>query len=320
MQSLAIHLMRPSDEHIVMVIGANSKTAEALARVFQASGRKNVVYTSSHPERVTLPLLSPVLALDITNRKEVKDLCLRIQPSFVINTAAFTNVDACETEKHTAWTVNVTAVEHLVQACRMTDAHLVHFSTDYIFDGEHGPYTEESVPHPLGYYGKTKLASENVCLVSNIDHTIIRTNVLYGATQTLKPDFVMWVLQKLAEGKSFSVVNDQYSNPTLIDDLAYLVEKILQTKAKGIFHSGSADWLNRYEFARKIAEVFKFDNGYIGSMETADLKQAAVRPLRGGLVNLKAETTFGIKFSNVEHGLLTMRRQLQLMGHHQWAL
>jgi dTDP-4-dehydrorhamnose reductase len=92
MQSLAIHLMRPSDEHIVMVIGANSKTAEALARVFQASGRKNVVYTSSHPERVTLPLLSPVLALDITNRKEVKDLCLRIQPSFVINTAAFTNV------------------------------------------------------------------------------------------------------------------------------------------------------------------------------------------------------------------------------------
>jgi dTDP-4-dehydrorhamnose reductase len=312
--------MQLSDEQTVLITGANSKTSEALARVFQASGRKNVIYTSSHPERVRLPALSPVLALDITNRKEVKDLCLRIQPNVIVNTAAFTNVDACETDKHTAWTVNVTAVEHLVQACRMTDAHLIHFSTDYVFDGEHGPYTEENTPNPLGYYGKTKLASENVCLMSSIDYTIVRTNVLYGATQTLKPDFAMWVLRKLAECKPFSVVKDQYSNPTLIDDLAYLVEKILQTRAKGIFHSGSPDWLNRYEFARKIAEVFKFDNRYISAVETADLRQIAARPLRGGLVSLKAETMFGMKFSTVEHGLLTMRRQLQLMGHRQWAL
>jgi dTDP-4-dehydrorhamnose reductase len=176
------------------------------------------------------------------------------------------------------------------------------------------------LPHPLGYYAKTKLAGENVCVGGNIDYTVIRTNVLYGATQDLKPDFVLWVLKKLAEKKPFGIVNDQFSNPTLIDDLGYLVEKILHVRAKGIFHAGGADWCSRYDFARMIAKVFKFDPDLIQPISTAELHQAAPRPMRGGVISFKAETQFGIRFSGIESGLLTMRRQLQIAGHHEWLV
>lgn len=258
--------------------------------------------------------------MDITSRKDVKELCLRLKPDFIVHTAAFTNVDACETERQKAWLVNVQSVEYLVQASRLMDAHLVHFSTDYVFDGHAGPYAESAIPNPLGYYAKTKLASENVCLTSSIDCTIIRTNVLYGPTQSLKPDFVMWVLGKLAEGKPFSVIDDQYSNPTLIDDLAHLVEKIIQSRQKGIFHTGGSNWENRYQTARRVATIFKLNADLISPTNSASLHQAALRPMKGGLIPLKAETTFGIKFSSLESGLLMTRRHLQQFGHRQWML
>jgi dTDP-4-dehydrorhamnose reductase len=306
-------------EPVVLITGATSKTAEALARVLRGFGRKNLVFTSSqaHPP---IYFDYTMCRLDVTSRKDVKEFCLRLKPDFIIHTAAFTNVDACETERQKAWTVNVQSVEYMVQVCRLLDAHLIHFSTDYVFDGTEGPYSEIAIPRPLGYYAKTKLASENVCLTNSIEATVIRTNVLYGPTQSLKPDFVMWVLRKLAENKPFSVVDDQYSNPTLIDDLAYLVEKVLQTRQTGLFHSGGSEWENRFQTAQKVATVFKLNSHLISPMSTASLQQAAPRPMKGGLIPLKAETSFGMKFSGVESGLQMTRRHLQQFGHREWAL
>jgi dTDP-4-dehydrorhamnose reductase len=306
-------------EPVILVTGANSKLAEALARVFRTHGRKNVVFASSRPQTAVY-YDYPTISLDITVRKDVKEVCLQWRPDFIINTAAYTNVDKAETERQASWTVNVSAVEHLLYGSRVIDAHFIHFSTDYIFDGESGPYTEEAQPRPLGYYARTKLASENICIGSNVHHTIIRTNVLYGATKLLKTDFVLWVLNKLAEGLPFSVVNDQFSNPTLLDDLAYMVERVIQTRKAGIFHSGGADWINRFQFAQKIAEVFKLQSEIMTPVSTAELQQTAPRPLKGGLIPFKAETALGIKFCGIESGLTTMRRQLQMMGHRRWML
>jgi dTDP-4-dehydrorhamnose reductase len=305
----------------ILIVGARSKTAEAISRVLAMSDTIRAYYVSSSTSSAFAPPENgTVLTCDFTSRKDIKELCMSIQPDVIINTAAYTNVDAAELDKQKAWSVNVNGVENLVGICRLTDAHLIHFSTDYIFDGERGPYTETDKPNPLGYYGKTKMAGENVCVGGNIDYTIIRTNVLYGATKDHKPDFVTWVLNKLSEGKRFSVVNDQFSNPTLLDDLGYLVDKIVRNRTTGIFHAGGATWLSRYEFARSIATVFKESGDVIIPIPTSDLRQTAPRPMRGGLITLKTETTFGIKFSSVESGLLTMRRQLQVAGHHEWSL
>jgi dTDP-4-dehydrorhamnose reductase len=306
----------------ILIVGAGSKTAEAIERVFSMSPDKREVWklTSSTSTFAKADSRRRIVECNFTHRKELKELCLELQPDVIINAAAYTNVDKAESERQAAWNVNVAGVENLVAVCRLVDAHLIHFSTDYIFDGTSGPYIETDLPHPLGYYAKTKLAGENVCVGGNIDYTVIRTNVLYGATQDLKPDFVLWVLKKLAEKKPFGIVNDQFSNPTLIDDLGYLVEKILHVRAKGIFHAGGADWCSRYDFARMIAKVFKFDPDLIQPISTAELHQAAPRPMRGGVISFKAETQFGIRFSGIESGLLTMRRQLQIAGHHEWLV
>jgi dTDP-4-dehydrorhamnose reductase len=304
----------------ILIIGAGSKTAEAIQRVCAMSDKRQFWYVTSGVSQYAVPDNVTTFQCDFTNRKAIKELCLQLQPDVIINAAAYTNVDGAEAERQQAWKVNVSGVENLVSVCRSIDAHLIHFSTDYVFDGAHGPYTETDTPHPLGYYAKTKLAGENVCIGGNIDYTIIRTNVLYGATLNLKPDFVMWTLGKLAQKKPFSVVNDQFSNPTFIDDLGYLVDKIIISRTKGMFHAGGADWCSRYDFAKMIAKIFKEDPDLIQQLSTHELQQAALRPMRGGVVSFKAETTFGIRFSGIESGLLAMRRQLQVAGHHEWLL
>lgn len=311
--------MESFDHPVVLVVGANSKVAEALSRVFRGNGRKNIIFasTESEPPKYYGNEFQ-FITLDLNSRKDIKHVCFSKQPQFIINTTAFTNVDLCETERKKAWTVNVSFVENLVNVCRLIDSHLIHFSTDYIFDGNSGPYTETSTPNPLSYYGKTKLASENICLTGNISCSIIRTNVLYGATLKLKPDFVLWVLNRLKEQKPFFVVNDQFSNPTLTDDIALLIEKLLVIPKSGIFHTGGQDWISRYQFAQIIARVFKFDQSLVGEIKTTDLHQPATRPLKAGLITLSTETSLGVKFCSVENGLLTMRRQLQSMGHYQW--
>lgn len=310
-----------NDKQTILVVGAGSKSAEAIGRVLAMSDHSHrLLWLTSGTSQSVIPNNETIFQGDFTNRKEIKELCLHLQPNIIINTAAYTNVDGAETDRQKAWLVNVTGVENLVAVCRLTDAHLIHFSTDYIFDGEHGPYIETDRPNPLGYYGKTKMAGENACIGGNIDYTVIRTNVLYGATTTLKQDFVIWTLKKLAESKPFSVVNDQFSNPTFIDDLGYLVDKILRSRTKGIFHAGGADWVSRFEFAIMIAKVFREDIKLITPITTNELHQAAPRPMRGGVIPFKAETTFGIKFSGIESGLLAMRRQLQVVGHQERTL
>jgi dTDP-4-dehydrorhamnose reductase len=304
----------------VLIVGASSKVAEAISRVIKMSGEIEIYYISSKNSVLSSDQKTEFVYCDFTLRKDIKDACMSIQPDIIINTAAYTDVDAAEKDKQSAWKVNVTGVENLVSVCRSMDAHLVHFSTDYVFDGEAGPYTETDLPRPLGYYGKTKMAGENACIGGNIDYTIIRTNVIYGAAHNVKPDFVSWVLNNLAERRQFSVVNDQFSNPTFIDDLGYLVDKVLRTRYTGIFNAGGATWLSRYDFACKIASIFKENKDLIRPISTKDLQQTAQRPMLGGLVTFKTETTFGMKFSSVESGLLAMRRQLQVGGDYRWQL
>jgi dTDP-4-dehydrorhamnose reductase len=314
---------RPDGRPKILIIGANSKISEGIRRVFSMFSRRYQLHWVTRSESVfanTAAQDNLYTGFDILNRKQLKELCLRIQPDFIINTTAYTNVDGAEQEKKRAWEVNVQGVENLVAICRLIDAHLIHFSTDYIFDGQSGPYSEQDIPQPQSYYGKTKLAGENVCIGGHINCTIIRTNVLYGSTSTNKPDFVLWFLQQLAVKKKLYIVNDQYSNPTFIDDVAYLVEKIIRTRASGIINAGGADWISRFVFAQKIASIFKESGVEILPISTKELEQRAPRPLRGGLVSIKAETLLGMKFCGVESGLLSTRKYLQLAGRREWTL
>ncbi len=248
---------------------------------------------------------------DLTKRDNVKDIILDFYPDYIINAAAFTNVDLSETERETAWKVNVKGVEYLAESCRTIDAHLIHFSSDYIFDGTKGPYDEKATPKPLGYYGRTKLASENVLKVSGTYYTILRTNVLYGIADS-RPDYVRWVVNSLKQGKNINIVTDQINNPTYIDDLVQAISKVIEFKKYGIYNIGGRDLISRYDFAIKIAEYFNLNKSLITPITTEMLNQLAKRPLRSGLVTIKAESEFGYKPHSINETLSIMKKEISL--------
>jgi dTDP-4-dehydrorhamnose reductase len=243
------------------------------------------------------------LAQDLTNRQETIDLIRRIQPQAVIHTAAMTAVDLCETQREVCWRVNVTATENVVQGCFKAGARVIYISTDYVFNGEKGPYKEEDTPNPISYYAKSKLAGENVVRGVGNDWTVIRTIVLYGCGKNIKSSFVTWLLGELRAGKPVHIVNDQWGNTTIADDLAYGVDRLLLLEKHGLLHMGGSEFMTRYEFALRIARYFGLDESLVHPITTAELNQPARRPLRSGLVTDKAEGELYIRFRNIEQSL-----------------
>lgn len=294
----------------ILICGANGLLGQRLSLMLSVQTNYEVLNTSIERCFVFDNMLLDYNQLDITNRSDVKSLVSSFHPDVIINSAAATDVDWCETNREAAWKINVTAVEHLVEATRKVGAKLIHISSDYIFDGTNGPYDEEAKPNPLGYYGKTKLASENVIKTGEIKYVILRTNVLYGNGINVKQNFPLWVINNLKNAKQISVVTDQIGNPTYVGDLAMSVIKSFESEHEGVFNIGGSKHLSRYEFAIQVAEIFNFDKSQIKSIKTSELGQKAPRPLISGLITLKAETQLGMRFLNTEEGLTLLKREL----------
>ena len=250
--------------------------------------------------------------LDIIQKHKVKEVILDFFPDFIINVAAFTNVDKSETEKETAWKINVNGVENIAFYSWTIDAHLIHISTDYIFDGKNGPYSENDKPNPVGYYGRTKLASENSIRISGTKNTIIRTNILYGPAKYGRPDFVKWVVNSLRDNNVIRIVTDQVGNPTYIDDLVASINKIIELKKEGVYNIGGREMISRYDFTLRIADYFGLDKSLIQMIVTKDLNQPAPRPLKSGLITLKAETELEYKPHTIEETFELMKKELSL--------
>lgn len=252
------------------------------------------------------------ISCDLTDKDAIKKIIYDFCPDSIINTAAYTNVDLSETERELCWKINVKGVEYLSDASRIIDAHLIHISTDYIFDGKQGPYNETTKPNPIGYYGRTKLASENVLKLSGINFTVLRTNVLYGPAKNSRPDFVKWVVKMLQDHKQIRIVTDQVNNPTFTYDLVQSISKILEFRKYGIYNIGGPEFISRYDFTLRIADFFDLDKTLIIPIKTKELNQAARRPLQSGLLTIKAQSEFGFKPHSIEETLQIMKRELDM--------
>jgi dTDP-4-dehydrorhamnose reductase len=233
-------------------------------------------------------------------------------PDFVINTAAYTNVDKSETEREIAWKINVTGVENIALYSWTVDAHLIHISSDYIFDGKNGPYSEEDKPNPIGYYGRTKLAGENSIKTSGVRATILRTNIVYGPAKYGRQDFVKWVVNSLRANQTIKIVTDQIGNPTFIDDIVNAINSIIEFKKEGVYNIAGKEILTRYDFTLRIADYFKLDKKLILPIITKELNQPAPRPLKSGLIILKAETEIGYIPRSLEETFEIMKKEIGL--------
>lgn len=294
----------------VLIIGSNGMLGQRLVDFFRACN--NVELLCSSVEASSLIPDVNYAQVNIVQKNKVKELILDFFPDIIINTAAFTNVDKAESERETAWKINVNGVENIALYGWTIDAHLIHISTDYIFDGKNGPYSEEDKPMPIGYYGRTKLAGENSIRISGVRFSIVRTNILYGPAKYGRPDFVKWVINSLQANEPIRIVTDQIGNPTYIDDIVSAINKLIEFKKEGIYNIGGIEMLSRLDFTLRIAEYFSLDKKLIFPILTKDLNQPAHRPLKSGLITLKAETELGYKPHSIETTFELMKKELNL--------
>lgn len=250
-------------------------------------------------------------SLDITQRDRLIDFVAETKPGFIINTAAMTAVDRCEEEKDLCWRVNVLAVQNLIRAAKKSNSHLIQISSDYVFDGKNPPYQETDITRPLGFYGKSKLASENVLRGSDLHYTIVRTQVLYGVAPEIRPNFVSFVLDRLKDDGDIPIVDDQRGTPTLADDLAQGIARIIQLRKQGIFHISGREPISRYDFARRIARQFGEDPDRIKPIKTSGLNQKAPRPPDSSFCLDKIQKELMFRPRDISASLSEYRQQYQ---------
>ncbi len=299
----------------ILVTGANGLLGQKLTELLDNDPSVNLIATA----RVNLTLTlkrGTFFPLDITDASAVQRILGKANPDVVINTAAMTQVDQCETDREACWKNNVTAVEHLAGACTKMGIRLVHISTDFIFDGSHGPLDESAKPNPLSYYGASKLAAEEIIKKSMLDWTILRTVLVFGITKDMsRSNIVLWVKKSLEEGKTIQVVNDQWRTPTLAEDLAVGCLLAAKKKARGVFHVSGSEMMTPFDIAIRTAEFFKLDKSLIKPTDSTKFKQPAVRPLKTGFIIDKARKELGYRPHTFEQGLSMVSQQLNALTH-----
>ncbi|HMC97699.1 MAG TPA: sugar nucleotide-binding protein, partial [Flavobacteriales bacterium] len=205
---------------------------------------------------------------------------------------------------------------YLVDAAKRQGSHFIFLSTDFIFDGENGPYREEDAPQPLSIYGQSKLDAENVVINAGLKKwAIARTIIVYGVAGGLsRSNVVLWAKAALEKGQPIKVVNDQWRMPTLAEDLADGCIRIAKRGATGIYHLSGPDGMSILELVQRVGQFFRLDTGVITPVSSESLSQPARRPPRTGFVLDKARRDLGYAPHGFEAGLEVLKSQLEAVG------
>jgi len=235
------------------------------------------------------------VSADLTRPEDVARAVEAARPEAILHTASMTEVDACEKAPLEAWAANVTAPELLAREARRTGAHLVAVSTDYVFDGEAGPYSEEDVPNPRGAYAASKYAGELAVRTLAPSWAVARTAVVYGWPPAGRPNFGAWLLGKLEKGEPVKLFADQHVSPSLADSVAAMVAELAVRGLKGIWNTCGGAVVSRVEYGRALCEVCGLDASLIQPSLLAEAGLASPRPRRSGLKTDKAAAALDAK-------------------------
>ena len=259
-----------------------------------------------------------IINVDIVNKKDCQKI-IELKPDIIVNTAALTNVDYCEKFKDDAHNVNVNGTKNLTEIAQKLGCKFIHISSDAIFAGEKNGYVEEDKPNPLNMYGKTKLESEIVASKVS-DFLILRTSVLFGwiPFNYLQPrddsiktmNFALWILRKLIKKEKLSIVNDQFSTPTLADNLSENIIDLAIKDIQGIFHVTGLSCINRLDFSKKLAKKFGYSDSNILPCSSIELKQIAKRPLQSCL-NCDKIMEKGVNLLDIDKAIEIMYNQIK---------
>lgn len=297
-----------------LITGSNGLLGQKL--IYALLKRKDIrlIATSRGENRLLKKEGYTYVDLDITQQTAVEATIKQYQPHCIINTAALTNVDACETQREACWDINVKAVSYFTEAIKKhstTNCHFIHLSTDFVFDGEAGPYREEDQPNPLSYYALSKYESEKVVRASGIKWAIARTIIVYGIVDNMsRSNVVLWAKEALEKGQEIKVVDDQYRSPTLAEDLAAGCILIADKEETGIYHLSGKNIMSILELVTTVADFWKLDKTLIKPIHSNTLNQAAKRPPRTGFILDKAYHDLNYQPHSFVEGLEVLRGQL----------
>lgn len=296
----------------VLVTGSNGLLGQKITERLLTTNQFKLVATAIGPNRYPVKAGYVYAEMNILDPDNVKKVVEKYQPDAIIHTAAMTNVDTCEAEQGLAYQLNVEAVKTLVAICELHNIQLVHLSTDFIFDGAHGPYDELAAPNPLSYYGITKLEAEELIKGSTCRWAILRTIIVYGIVSDMsRSNIVLWAKGALEKGSPINVVNDQWRMPTLAEDLADCCLLAVEKDARGVFNASGKDMMSISELVEKVADYWKLDKSLINEIGSATLNQTARRPVRTGFILDKTISELGYKPHSFEEGLAILDGQLK---------
>jgi dTDP-4-dehydrorhamnose reductase len=299
----------------ILVTGSNGLLGQKIIYALRNRSDVKCISTSKGENRMKAKDGYEYVSMDISDLNSVENVFQKYTPDVVINTAAMTNVDLCESNRDEAWLLNVQSVEHIISVCKKHNTHLVHLSTDFVFDGRKGPYIETDEPNPLSFYAHTKYEGEKLITASGIDAAILRTIIIYGVVDdNSRSNVVLWVLNSLKNNKPITVINDQFRSPTLAEDLADACVSAALKKATGIYHVSGREVMNILDIAEIVADYFELDKSLIIPTSSADLKQPAVRPPVTGFIINKAVNELDFHPRSFVDGLSYLKNQLLLVA------
>lgn len=245
--------------------------------------------------------------LDITNKISVDSIVKKHRPDMIVNCAAVTDVDFCENNPKLAESVHVTGTKILSEAADSIAAKFIHISTDFVFDGRKGSYTEEDSPNPLSVYAKTKFEGEKVVSENGL---IVRT-CIYGWNIQNKQSVVEWIINKLRNGKPVNLFVDNFFSPIYTGDLSRIILEMSEKNLKGLYHVSGSEKISKYKFGLKVAEVFNLNKGCIKPIKFDSMKRKANRPKDTSLRCDKIKKE-GFELKNVEEGLRMMKNERKI--------
>jgi dTDP-4-dehydrorhamnose reductase len=291
----------------ILVTGASGLLGHKVVQLASEKGHEVYSIYKEHPINLGKPI-----NLNLTDKSQVFETIIKLKPQAIVHAAAYTDVDGCEINQDLAWKVNAEATKHIAVASASVGSHLIYVSTDYVFDGEKGLYSEQDQPNPISYYGYTKLKGEEFVKEHAQQWCIARASVIYGWSPTQKPNFATWLINNLNQGKEVKVLIDQYVSPTLNTNLAQMLLEIAERKITGTLHTAGATRASRHEFALKLAKTFNLNINLIKPAKMNEIPWKAQRPKDSSLNVNKAAALLNAKPQKLNQALETMKKEKQV--------
>src|SRR6478735_6166063 len=291
----------------ILITGANGLLGQKLVSLLQEKKDFSFLATGRGESRLGDSSVSWE-SMDITSKTDVLKVVQEYRPDIIIHTAAMTNVDQCEQDQEGCVKQNINATQYITEAAEKVNAFLLHLSTDFIFDGTKGPLTEDEVPNPISFYGKSKLEAEKIVMKSKVRWAIARTVLVFGIVKDMsRSNIILWVKKSLEDKKQINVVDDQWRTPTLAEDLAMGCYLIAKKEAEGVYNISGEEMLTPYDMAMATVDFFKLDPQYITRSDSTLFTQPAKRPPRTGFIIDKAKKELGYKPHTFKEGIALLK-------------